>query len=83
MKYIKPLKSLLFVFLQQVRRLQVLLRRCEEFASNPEILNTTVELDEVNQSGGEDNSPFKYITLGQELFLSSFRIFHRYSNLYS
>ena len=46
------------MFLQQVRRLQVLLRRCEEFASNPEILKPTLELDEVNQSEGEDNSPF-------------------------
>ena len=48
------------MFLQQVRRLQALLHRCEEFASNPEILEPTVELDEVNTSGGEDCSPFKY-----------------------
>ena len=57
------------MFLQQVRRLQVLLRRCEEFASNPEILKPTLELDEVNQSGGEDNSPFLvYYPWTSELF---------------
>ena len=65
------------MFLQQVRRLQALLHRCEEFASNPEILEPTVELDEVNTSGGEDNSPFKYLkTLGPQSSLHSFRIFN-------
>ena len=65
------------MFLQQVRRLQALLHRCEEFASNPEILEPTVELDEVNTSGGEDNSPFKYLkTLGPQSSLHSFQIFN-------
>ena len=70
------------MFLRQVRRLQVLLRRCEEFASNPEILKPTLELDEVNQSGGEDNSPFLVYILPLDLraiYIQSFRIFNLYS----
>ena len=71
------------MFLQQVRRLQALLHRCEEFASNPEILEPTVELDEVNQSGGEDFSPFEYVTLGpQSCLQTKFSNFQPRTDLY-